>query len=193
MVKFLQSSKKMMLLIIAVSMSPAMAGAEPFKSPKALETEGFRDVFAQIAPNVYMAGQPSPDGLERAKALGVTRVINLRTSYEMDNREVVPFDEAAKVQALGMEYVHLPLGGPDTPYNPAAVDQLADALGDLQQPTLLHCTVAWRATHLWTAYLIEKQGWSFADAIKTAKQLNLGDLPLSGFLDRELTVVPADD
>ena len=184
---------RMITQCVVVWMSIGLAWAEPYKTPEALDKEGFRDVFARVAPNVYIGGQPSPEGLERAKALGVTRVINLRTSFEMDNREVVPYDEAAKVEELQMEYVHLPLGGPDTPYNPQAVDQLADALGDLDEPTLLHCTVAWRATHLWTAYLIDKQGWAFADAIHTAKQLNLGDLPLAGFLGRELTVVPEDD
>ena len=170
--------------------------AEPFKQPKTLEAEGFRDVFAQVAPDIYIAGQPTAQGLERVAQLGVKTVISLRTSMEMDNREIVPFDEPAKISELGMQYVHIPLGGPDTPYNPAAVQTFTDALSDargLDGPVLFHCTVAWRATHLWTAYLIEEQGWSFADAIAVAKQLNLGDLPLAGFLDQELTVVPEDD
>jgi hypothetical protein len=39
---------------------------------------------------------------------------------------------------------------------------------------LLHCTVAWRASHLWGAYLIQ-QGVSAADALTHARAINLMD------------------
>ncbi len=160
-----------------------------YDEPRKLDTEGFQEIFAEIAPGVYMSGQPDEKGLERVKALGVTRVINLRTSYEMDDRDTVPYDEAAAIESLGLEYVHIPSGGPDTPYSPAQLEQFAEAVEGADR-VLLHCTVAWRATHMWTAYLISQQGVSFADAIKIARQLNLGRMPLEGFLDTPLTIEP---
>lgn len=177
------------LLFVAL-LSPLLQASEiePFAVPKKLDTEGFHEIFAQLAPTVYIAGQPTLHGLSRVQAMGVTRVINLRTHHEMDDREIVPFDESNAISELGMDYVHIPLGGPNTPYSPAAVDQFAVALESADGAVLLHCIVAWRATHMWTAYLVRHQDMSLAQAMAVAKQLNFGPLPLQGFLGQELTV-----
>ncbi len=182
------------IILLAVLSLTSMTHADQhggyFAQPKMQDTGGFREVFVQVAPNVYMAGQPDEEALARIKDLGVTTVVNLRTHMEMDNREVVPYDEAAAVAALGMDYVHIPSGGPDTPYAPAMLDTLADTLANAEGKVLLHCTVAWRATHLWTAYLIKHQAVPFPEAIEIARQLNLGNLPLEGFLGEPLTIGP---
>ncbi len=170
--------------------TPDPQTTEFLPTPLAMDAQGFQEVLFQVAPNVYLSGQPSEAGLARAKELGVTRVINLRTTMEMDNREVVPFDEAQLLSELGIDYVHVPSGGPDTPYSPERVAQVADAIADAPGNVLLHCTVAWRATHLWTAYLIEHQNVPFADALAVGRQLNFGTFPLEGFLDAPLTVTP---
>ncbi|MCR9260601.1 MAG: sulfur transferase domain-containing protein [Pseudomonadaceae bacterium] len=160
------------------------------QTPVAMDADGFQEALFKVAPNVYLSGQPSEAGFARARELGVTRVINLRTSMEMDSREVVPFDEAQLLADLGLDYVHVPSGGPKTPYAPELVAQVADAIADTQGNVLLHCTVAWRATHLWTAYLIEHQNVPFAQALAVGRQLNFGTFPLEGFLDAPLTVTP---
>ncbi len=175
--------------LLSAVLQASEGGVGYFSEPKKLDAEGFQEIFVEIAPGVYMSGQPDKAGLERARALGVTRIINLRTSYEMDDRDVVSYDEAAAVEAMGLEYVHIPSGGPDTPYSPAQVEQFADAL-EGADGVLLHCTVAWRATHMWTAYLISQQGLPFAEAVEIARQLNLGRMPLEGFLDTPLTIEP---
>ena len=172
--------------------SISWANEDYWPQPKKLDTTGFREIFAQIGADIYIAGQPAPEGLQRVKELGVTRIINLRTTMEMDNREVVPFDEAQAVKDLGIEYVHIPLGGPDTPYSLAGLDQFAQAMSEAQGPVLLHCTVAWRATHMWTAYLIKHKKVPFAEAVVIGRELNLGRLPLEGFLDQPLTFAPAN-
>jgi len=160
------------------------------QTPEVMEADGFQEVLFKVAPNVYLSGQPSEAGFARAKQLGVTRVINLRTNMEMDSREVVPFDEAQLLADLGLDYVHVPSGGPNTPYAPELVAQVADAIADAKGNVLLHCTVAWRATHLWTAYLIQHQEVPFAQALAVARQLNFGTFPLEGFIDAPLTVTP---
>ncbi|HET9452695.1 MAG TPA: hypothetical protein VFO66_00325, partial [Gemmatimonadaceae bacterium] len=58
---------------------------------------------------------------------------------------------------------------------------------------LLHCTIAWRASHLWGAYLIQKKGLPVAEALRHARAINLdarvpvqGRLPIEHFLDRDM-------
>lgn len=178
-------------LLMCFAAAPVPAQPSGFlQTPVAMEAEGFQEVLFKVAPNVYLSGQPSEAGFARARDLGVTRVINLRTSMEMDNREVVPFDEAQLLADLGLDYVHVPSGGPNTPYSPELVTQVAEAIADTQGNVLLHCTVAWRATHLWTAYLIQHQEVSFPQALAVARQLNFGTFPLEGFIDAPLTVTP---
>lgn len=179
------------LLLMSAAAAPISAQTPGYlQTPETLDADGFQEVLFKVAPNVYLSGQPSEAGFARARDLGVTRVINLRTVMEMDNREVVPFDEAKLLADLGLDYVHVPSGGPNTPYSPELVTQVAEAIADTQGNVLLHCTVAWRATHLWTAYLIQHQEVSFPQALAVARQLNFGTFPLEGFIDAPLTVTP---
>lgn len=181
--------KHFMTLTTLVCASFASAvEVKPFAEPENEQIEGFRDFFAQVAENVYVAGQPSAAGLETLKERGVTRVINLRTQQEMDNRDVVPYDEAAAAISLGLEYIHIPLGGPDTPYSPEGLARFADALEDSDGPVLLHCTVAWRASHIWAAYLVAHHGYEVTDAVAVGNKMNMGGYPFADFLDRNLTL-----
>jgi uncharacterized protein (TIGR01244 family) len=126
-------------------------------------------------------------------ANGVKTVINLRTQREMDNRQQVPYDEAAVAKELGINYVHIPLGGPDTPYTPEAVEKFAAALDKADGKVLLHCTVGWRASHMWAAYLVKHKGVPEAEAIKQAQAINFGGytspnggaLPIDGLLGKK--------
>ncbi|HEX4347567.1 MAG TPA: hypothetical protein VHZ73_08340, partial [Vicinamibacterales bacterium] len=40
---------------------------------------------------------------------------------------------------------------------------------------LLHCTIAWRASHLWAAYLIRERNVPAATAVAQARTINLMD------------------
>jgi len=149
--------------------------------------EGFRTVLVQIN-NLYIAGQPEKKGLDKLKSLGVTTVVNLRTDGEMNNRDIVPYDEASYIDSLGMKYVHIPLGGKENPYTPEALIKFNEAIKQTDGKVLLHCTVAWRASHLWTAYLVKYKGLDIDTAIELGRQINLGTLPLESFLDKKITL-----
>ena len=103
-----------------------------------------------------------------------------------------PFDEAALTKELGINYVHVPLGGPDTPYTPEAVEKVADAIAKADGDVLLHCTVGWRASPMWAADLVKHKGLSEEEAIKQASAINFGGytppnggpLPIDGLLGR---------
>lgn len=154
-----------------------------------LSVDGFDDVRNGVfrEGRVYIAGQPSEEALQRFQKLGVTVVINLRTPAEMENRERVPFDEAEVVRELGMEYVFIPLGGDDHPYTPEAVDEFASALQRHSGPVLLHCTVAWRASYMWVAYLISEQDFPLDVALARGEAIAISPPPLEGLLGKDLT------
>ena len=166
-------------------------------APVALETHGlFQDKFARVGDDVFISGQPTERALRDLRAQGVTTVVNLRTPEEMSTR--VPFDEAALVKNLGMEYVYVPVrGNAEFPYSPAAVKSFAAAMSGAKGKVLLHCTIAWRASHLWAAYLIQYRDVPVARALEQARMINLMDdmrmdgdrQPVEAFLGRPLSEV----
>ena len=141
---------------------------------------------------MFIGGQPGEETVRALPDHGVTCVVNLRTPGEMENRERVPFDEAAVLEELGIEYVWIPLGGPDHPYTPEAVATFADALARHEGPVLLHCTVAWRASHLWAAFLVEHMGFSVEEAFARGEAIGIGETPFAKFLGRDLRMTEGD-
>jgi uncharacterized protein (TIGR01244 family) len=165
-------------------------------APVPMELRGlFQEKLARVGDDVFISGQPTERALRDLAAQGVTTVVNLRSPPEMAR---VPFDEAKVVKELGMQYVYLPMRGtPELPYSPAAVKSFADAMTGAKGKVLLHCTVAWRASHLWAAYLIQYRNVPVATALAQARTINLMDdmrmdgeqQPVEAFLGRKLTEV----
>jgi uncharacterized protein (TIGR01244 family) len=174
---------------------PHPTGAVP--APVALDPHGqFQEKFARVGDDVFISGQPTERALRDLHAQGVTTVVNLRTPEEMSKR--VPFDEAALVKELGMDYVYVPVrGNAEFPYSPAAVKSFAAAMSGAKGKVLLHCTIAWRASHLWAAYLIQDRDVPVATALQQARMINLMDdmrmdgdqQPVEAFLGRSLPEV----
>jgi uncharacterized protein (TIGR01244 family) len=105
----------------------------------------------------------------------------------------VGFDEAALVKEIGMKYVHIPMRGTAAnPYGPKQLDAFVAALDAADGKVLLHCTIAWRASHLWAAYLIRERQVPVETALAQTRRINLKDdmrmgadqQPLEGFLGR---------
>lgn len=141
---------------------------------------------------VYIGGQPSKQALAIFRERGVTAVVNLRTPSEMEDRDRVPYDEAAAVADLGMEYVWIPLGGDDHPYAPDAVGRFARVLAEHDGGVLLHCTMGWRAAYLWVAYLVRYHGFSLDDGLARGREIAISPPPLEGLLDRPMKLIYAD-
>lgn len=166
-------------------------------APVVLETGGlFQSKFTSVGSDVFISGQPTERALRDLRARGVTTVVNLRSPEEMSTR--VPFNEAALVKELGMEYVYLPMRGTaEFPYSPDAVKSFEAALSSAKGKVLLHCTIAWRASHLWAAYLIQHRNVPVATALGHARMINLMDdhrmdgdrQPVEAFLGRTLPEV----
>ncbi len=95
-------------------------------------TEGLSNAH-RFEPGIITAGQPTAAQLEAAQAQGVKTVVNLRPDGEMKD-----FDEAALVKETGMNYVHIPVAGPND-INEANARLLDEALVPGALPALVHC------------------------------------------------------
>src|SRR6266852_2904714 len=53
--------------------------------------------------------------------------------------------------------------------------RMPEAMASADAKVLLHCTIAWRASHLWAAYLIRERKTPVATALLQARSINLMD------------------
>lgn len=97
------------------------------------------------------------------------------------DREQVPFDEAALVKAIGLDYLQIPLNG-NKAYPEIFLDKFIATYDDHSGKILLHCRSAKRASQIWAAFLVNHEGMAMADALKIDKSINLGDAPSNGLL-----------
>ena len=188
------------LLALPASVAHAQRFTRPEKitavpAPMPMDTTGqFLATVDKVGDDVFVGGQPTEGGLREMKARGVTTVVNLRTPEEMQRS--VNFDEAALVAQLGMKYVYLPVRGDAAyPYSAETVTKFAEAVRATNGKVLLHCTIGWRASHLWAAYLIRERGIPVDEALANARAINLMDThrmgtngrqPVEEFLGRTL-------
>ena len=138
-----------------------------------------------LAGDMYFGPQLDAEAFERMADRGVRTVINLRSTSEMtelardtiDEESGTPgFDEAAALSALGINYIHIPLGGDDG-YEPADVDAFAHAIESAHSPVLVHCLSGARARVMWQAYLVRERGYTLDQAVEITR--TLGDQPYS--------------
>jgi uncharacterized protein (TIGR01244 family) len=193
LLRFLPASALFVLIALPAGAQPIVGkdktGVVP--DPVNLDIAGlFQAKFVSVGDDMFIGGQPTERALRELRAKGVTTVVNLRMPEEMAR---VGFDEAALVKELGIKYVYIPMRGTaDHPYGPKQLDAFAAAMASADGKVLLHCTVAWRASHLWAAYLIRERHVPVETALTQTRMINLMDdmrmggdqQPLEGFLGR---------
>ena len=131
--------------------------------------------------NLLTGGQPSRACLEAARAAGFDTIVNLRPPEEFAG-----FDEAEAVRALGMNYVCIPVAGPQD-LDAASVQALDDALaraGD--RPVMIHCASGNRVGALLALHGCLKCGRSVADALSYGESAGLEAPPLREAVRRKL-------
>jgi len=138
---------------------------------------------------VYISGQPTEAVFAELGGRGLTVVVNTRTPEEVEDRESVPFDEEKTVRDLGMSYVSIPLGGEEHPYQPTAVQQLAEVLSSENGRVLIHCLYGGRATVLWVAYLVQNEGLPLEEAMARGEAMVLKPHPVGRLLGRPTKLV----
>ena len=183
------------LILVVLATSPVVAGCEAEESEAQTPPVKVEDVDGVARGNLYLdgrayiAGQPSEEAFAELARRGVTVVVNTRTPAEYEDRDEVPFDEEEVVRELGMTYVSIPLGGDDHPYQPAAVDRLAEALSESDGRVLIHCLYGIRAVYLWLAYLVRNEELSLEQAMARGEAMMLQPHPVGRLLDRPTALV----
>jgi uncharacterized protein (TIGR01244 family) len=168
------------ILVGILWLSFAWAGEKPVKFPTTIDDKGFQGGIFDVGLG-YVSGQPSEEALRRFAKDGVTTVVSVRGKNEMDDRSQVPFDEEALLKELKVEYYNIPIG------SPPAVERFAQAVAKSKGKVLLHCTVAWRATYMWMAYLIKERKFSIDDAWKAGMQMSVTVDRASLMLDTDVS------
>jgi uncharacterized protein (TIGR01244 family) len=132
------------------------------------------EAFAKSLPygacprdEIATAGQPTAAQLADAAREGIKTIIDLRAANEPRG-----YDEAAAVEAAGMEYVLIPV----TPVslNDAAFDKFLALMRDAtRRPVLVHCASANRVGGLLLPYFLLDEKLSEPAALKLAQQVGL--------------------
>ncbi len=87
--------------------------------------------FSQVAPGVWRGGQPTVEGWEYLKSLGVQRVVKLNTEHEAS-------DEWATTN--GIEVIHLPITLAQQTIGKPGCNELNLAVSALEREgTFVHC------------------------------------------------------
>lgn len=156
-------------LLNATLPSPAAASPEEAgpAEPGAAENWG---TSTQVVPvgRFFISGQPDALALERAKAQGVTVVINLRGESESD------WDEAGAVASLGLDYYRVPVNGkaPGLAAGPLIqISEIVQANPDAR--ILVHCASGTRASAWFAVYLADYAGMGVDEAIAVANATGL--------------------
>jgi uncharacterized protein (TIGR01244 family) len=177
-------------MLLAAALASACAGraARDAPTPAPAAAPASAMTSAVVRDRIILAGQPTVADLEAWRAQGVTTVFNLRTAAEIDDRDVVPFDEAAQAAALGFDYRHQPIGGKAHPYRPEVLEAFAASVAASDGPVLLHCGTGVRAGLLYAAYAVKHLGRSPDEAMRDLEPLGLWPLPLEQLTGIELSL-----
>lgn len=126
--------------------------------------------FYTPTETLVTGGQPSREALAALKAAGVTKVINLRGP-----EEAVSFDPGAATEALGLEYVSLPISGAGdvTTDNARALHQL---LQEEDGPVFLHCASGNRVGALLAIAAHQIEGRPIEESLALGRSAGLGSL-----------------
>jgi uncharacterized protein (TIGR01244 family) len=139
-----RSDKKWLVVVtvlLAVS-APACGGPQASSPPEQgsgqlptpAETVGAATLLpngAEPFPGILTGGQPTLEQLEQARRQGVTTVINLRTPSEGG-------PTAEQIEALGLEYVSIPVAGSHD-YTAEKARDLAAALAGAGGDAIVYC------------------------------------------------------
>lgn len=162
----------------AVFLLLSLAGCEqPSGGPVAVSSTTVKNLKQDDA--VFVAGAPTPEGLDEMKDRGVTTIIDLRRPEE------AAYDEEAAARARGLNYIRLPM--PSDQLTPQQAEAFIDALRPHdQEKVLIHCASGSRAAAMYGLYLGAEKNCATAEALRRAKQAGLKNDKLTEDLSREM-------
>ncbi len=113
--------------------------------------------FGQVTPRLFRGAEPSPEGIETLKKMGVDIVVDLRG--------VASPQEAAEAAKLGMQYVSIPSHCPYPKDEPFA-RFLAVVRANPEKKVFVHCRLGVDRTGMAVAsYRMAVEGWDAKEAL----------------------------
>lgn len=103
--------------------------------------------LSQIAADVCVAPQLTPEAMADAAAAGFRSVVNNRPDYEGGPDQPTSAQIEAAARAAGLEYRYLPVQGGYQ--SPEEIAQFAQLLEELPRPLLAFCRSGARSTRLY--------------------------------------------
>lgn len=141
----------------------------PPKAPNAASGHAgiVADPFMHPRGDLITGGQPPAESWLMLRGRDVSTVINLRTDEEMQGR-----DEAAEVQAVGLDYVHLPVRGSQD-IDAGHADRLWQAIDRAPGRVMVHCASGNRVGALLALGAYRDGGMSAEQALAFGKRAGL--------------------
>jgi uncharacterized protein (TIGR01244 family) len=158
------SSLALLLPVALAGCGGAAAGPGP--EPRA-EAIAFGEL---VEPGLRAGGRPSESDLRALAEAGYRTVISLRTEEEPGAEA-----EARLVEQLGMDFVRIPVAGPEevTADNARQLDAALDAA---ERPVLVHCSTRNRTGALLGLRAFVGEGASSEEAIARAREAGMTTL-----------------
>ncbi len=171
--------KNILLMFLIFGIIGAVYADDLMLDVDALESGSVRD-------GVHSSGQPDAETIETLAAAGFEAVIDLRGMDESRG-----FDEAASVEASGMDYVSLPISGASD-VNSESAAALDDILKRYDGPVLVHCGSGNRVGAL-LALRAHADGASDEEALEIGRSAGLTRLESTVRKQLETPKTPANE
>jgi tyrosine-protein phosphatase SIW14 len=121
--------------------------------------------FGRVAENLYRGAQPTPEGFNTLRAMGVGIVVNFRENHGETEKE------KREVESLGIQYVGIPWSANDEPSNAQIVEFLDLVRAHPNTKIFVHCQRgADRTGVMIAAYRIAVEHKSVAEAVSEMRQ-----------------------
>tara|TARA_R110002073_G_scaffold93036_2_gene217624 strand:- start:11 stop:604 length:594 start_codon:yes stop_codon:yes gene_type:complete len=166
------------LLLAACGVAPGPTRSRVFLPAMRLDDSGGLKNVARITDKLYRGAQPTEQGYQQLKDMGIKTVISFRRFN----------DSRAEVEAAGLEFVRIPIYA-SIGSNPPTDEQLQlffdTVLDPEKQPVFMHCKHGKDRTGMMAGlFRIERQCWTNQEAIDEMQAFGYHDVfrDLIGFV-----------
>ena len=122
----------------------------------------------KINDEVVVGPQPTAEEIRELSQQGFKSVINFREDDEKD-QPISPFHEGAKVKAVNMDYLHLPVS--ESSMAPELVDQFREKYSKLPKPVFAHCKSGKRSGAMVMMHIAVENNMTGEQTLDKAKEM----------------------